>query len=603
LYGLTVVVAVSLTTVFTAGISGAVVTGSPSGFESNDGNMTVEGTNAADWNCFGNGAAPGFATGINKGTGTCSTALVPGNAVAIHPDANNGANGEVTWKSGQKLDASCPALTNNGSVPNKDDFTGIASYNELDSAKPPNTFLYGAEIRATANGNSSGNVELNQSAGTAACPINRTAGDRLLAFDFTSGGTVLDFHALTWITPGNPTAGGNNGICEIGNHTPPCWGANVITSGSGITVGGCNTTGNDVEGCSNQSAIAAGDNGIDKTALVAQQFAEFGVNLTKTLGLTGCNAFPQEVWESRSSGSSFTSNPEDIELEHHTIANCGEVKIIKHTDPRGANQNFSYTSDLSGSQLSCTQPTATSFTLNDNGNTTGDSAGNTQDCTFVPIGTYHVVEGADPTGFAFESLSCTATGSSSGTQDATNPKQADITLASGNDVVTCTYVNKQQLGAIKITKTSTKTSAPLAGATFSITGPNSFSSSVTTGSNGTVCVDSLPFGTYTVTETAAPNGYAIDTTAGQSVPVNANAKCSDSPFGGSTVSFTDTPLSDFQVNFRDGGSGATSATISCDNATGTSSTAAATGWDTSLTVTGVKVSGLTTVHCTITIDP
>jgi len=603
LYGLTAVVAVSLTTVFTAGISGAVVTGSPSGFESNDGNMTVEGTNAADWNCFGNGAAPGFATGINKGTGTCSTALAPGNAVAIHPDANNGANGEVTWKSGQKLDASCPALTNNGSVPNKDDFTGIASYNELDSAKPPNTFLYGAEIRATANGNSSGNVELNQSAGTAACPINRTAGDRLLAFDFTSGGTVLDFHALTWITPGNPTAGGNNGICEISNHTPPCWGANVITSGSGITVGGCNTTGNDVEGCSNQSAIAAGDNGIDKTALVAQQFAEFGVNLTKTLGLTGCNAFPQEVWESRSSGSSFTSNPEDIELEHHTIANCGEVKIIKHTDPRGANQNFSYTSDLSGSQLSCTQPTATSFTLNDNGNTTGDSAGNTQDCTFVPIGTYHVVEGADPTGFAFESLSCTATGSSSGTQDATNPKQADITLASGNDIVTCTYVNKQQLGAIKITKTSTKTNAPLAGATFSITGPNSFSSSVTTGSNGTVCVDSLPFGTYTVTETAAPNGYAIDTTAGQSIPVNANAKCSDSPFGGSTVSFADTPLSDFQVNFRDGGSGATSATISCDNTTGTSSTTPATGWDTSLTVTNVKVSGLTTVHCTITIDP
>lgn len=228
---------------------------------------------------------------------------------------------------------------------------------------------------------------------------------------------MLNFHALTWITPDNPTAGGNNGVCEIGNHSPPCWGANVITSGSGITVGGCGTTGNDVEGCSNQSAIAAGDNGIDNTALVPQQFAEFGVNLTKALGLTGCNAFPQEVWESRSSGSSFTSNTP----------------------------------------------------------TRGESA-------------------------------------------------------------------------------RTKTSAPLPGATFSITGPNNYSNSVTTGSDG-------------------------------------------------TVSFTDTPLSDFQVNFRDGGSGATSATISCDNSTGTSSTATATGWDTSLTVTGVKVSGLTTVHCTITIDP
>jgi len=169
----------------------AVVSGSPSGFESSDGNMTVEGTSAADWNCFANGVAPGFAaSGINTGTGTCSTALVPGNAVALHPDANNPANGEVTWKAGQKLDAPCPVLLSNGSVPNKDDFTGIASYNEQDSATPPNTFLYGAEIRDVANGNSSGNVELNQSAGTSACPINRTAGDRLLAFDFTVGGTL-----------------------------------------------------------------------------------------------------------------------------------------------------------------------------------------------------------------------------------------------------------------------------------------------------------------------------------------------------------------------------------------------------------------------------
>ena len=436
----------------------AVVTGSPSGFESSDGNMTVEGTSAADWNCFANGAAGGFASGINKGSGTCSTALVPGNAVAIHPDASNGAAGEVTWKAGQKLDAACPTLLNNGSVPNKDDFTGVASYNEVDSANPPNTFLYGAEIRAVANGTSSGNVELNQSSGTAACPITRTAGDRLLAFDFTGGGAVLNFHALTWITPDNPTIGGNNGTCNISNHSPPCWGANVITSGSGITVGGCGTTGNDVEGCSNQSAILAGDNGIDKTALVAQQFAEFGVNLTKVLGLTGCNAFPQEVWESRTSGSSFTSNPEDIEIEHHEIANCGEIKVIKQTDPRGISKDFSFTSTIPSpgtsnpATPSCTQSPSnpTSFTLNDAGNgnkTPGstdpaqNSAGNTQDCTNVLQGGYTVSEGAVPAGFTFESLTCTADATSGSTVTTSN-KTATINLKP-TGLVTCLYVNQQ----------------------------------------------------------------------------------------------------------------------------------------------------------------
>jgi hypothetical protein len=55
------------------------------------------------------------------------------------------------------------------------------------------------------------------------------------------------------------------------------------------------------------------------------------------------------------------------------------------------------------------------------------------------------------------------------------------------------------------------------------------------------------------------------------------------------------------VNFRDGGSGETSAVIACDNSTGTSDLTAASGWDTSETVTGIE--GATTVTCTITIDP
>ena len=118
------------------------------------------------------------------------------------------------------------------------------------------------------------------------------------------------------------------------------------------------------------------------------------------------------------------------------------------------NQNFGFTSTIAGAQLSCTADTTpASFTLNDNGNTTGDSAGNTETCTNVPAGSYTVTEGADPTGFAFRISPARRPGAgTSATHASGRPKEANITIAGGG-CVTCVYTNKQQLGAIKVTKT------------------------------------------------------------------------------------------------------------------------------------------------------
>jgi hypothetical protein len=44
----------------------------------------------------------------------------------------------------------------------------------------------------------------------------------------------------------------------------------------------------------------------------------------------------------------------------------------------------------------------------------------------------------------------------------------------------------------------------LAAAVFTITGPNAFSIDVTTGPDGTACVDGLSFGTYSVHESTPP---------------------------------------------------------------------------------------------------
>src|SRR5207244_5805207 len=165
-----------------------------------------------------------------------------------------------------------------------------------------------------------------------------------------------------------------------------------------------------------------------------------------------------------------------------------------------------------------------SFTLNDSGNTTADNAANTQDCANVPAGSYTVTEGAEPATFTLESLSCTGTGTgSSGSQDGSKPAQADITVAP-NGVVTCTYTNKGS-GAILVTKTAKNHSLgtgphPLAGATFTVNGV-----SKTTDASGNGCFDGLSIGqTYTVTETSAPTGYAIDT-ASKSVTVVGSASC------------------------------------------------------------------------------
>jgi len=406
--------------------AGVVVSGSPSNFESGDGNMTVDwstgGFNDTDWNCF-------------KGlTANCKTTT---GADFITADSS----GEVQWVPGQKFDTLCPT-TNTGNNPPKDEFVNIAQFSETDASL--NEFFYGANIRSSNNGNASGDIEFDHNKGATPTSMPcRVAGDILMAYDFLNGGTSLNFHLLTWIDSTNPTAGGNAGTCFVKSDSLPCWGANVITPSGAIS-----------NGKSNQSPIAAADNGMSGAALPVNQFSEFGINLSQALGLTNqCLSFPQQTWESRSSGSSFSSNPQDLEINQHTINNCGEVVVIKQTSPRGQNQAFSFNSNIAGSQLiagtasgvtgaPCREAAAGylgSYTLNDNGNSTSNSAGNTDDCAQVPAGTFTISEGTEPNGYTFSGLTCTAD-SISGSTVTTSNGTATVNLKGGG-LVTCVYGN------------------------------------------------------------------------------------------------------------------------------------------------------------------
>jgi hypothetical protein len=549
---------VAFFTVFFVGGAFAIISGppaSPSSFEAGDGNMTNDTAGHADWNCFANGKSTGFpASGVTVGS-TCSSKLVDANAAQVSADGN----GEVSWVNGQKFDTACPSLSVNNNPP-KDEFTHVASYNETDPTTK-DLFLYGATIRPNTNGNSTGNVELDQKAGngttTAGC---RTAGDRLIAYDFLNGGTTLNFHVLTWITNLNHNLGGNTSdACFVKTDSDTfntttqsggCWGANVINETNNdlsTFEGGVNT------GVSpNVGAIDAAHNGLSGgtggESVPALAFAEFGINASKAFGTEGqCTSFAQLQWESRSSGSSFTSNPQDIETESQTVSNCGEVKIIKHTDTRGKNKSFSYTSDMTGSPT-CSQGTgtATAFSLNDSGNTTSDNAANTQDCTNVPAGLVHVTEAAT-SGWTLESLSCTTGGS----VDSGNAAEADIVVPAGGSV-TCTYVNKPNTATLTTQQgtatgtvfpgTSVTDTATVAGSTstfpdssvkvnFYLCGPET---GLTSCPSTDSTIQSLGTGTLSATTTAGTSTATSPAVNTSSSPLAAGTYCFGATWAGDT---------------------------------------------------------------------
>jgi hypothetical protein len=232
-----------------------------------------------------------------------------------------------------------------------------------------------------------------------------------------------------------------------------------------------------------------------------------------------------------------------------SLANCGEIKIIKHTDPRGIDQDFSFTSDITGAEVSCSQDAVTTpptpgnskaaFTLNDVGNTTTDSDANTQDCTNIPAGTYHVTEGADPTGFEFDSLSCTTGGS----QDATVPKQANITIAAG-DTVTCTYVNTQ----LESTLSTNQRFIPQDTATVGGTGLTN---------DGTVDFVLYPSLDCTGTAVYTENDVALDATTNQASTSNSGDPATNNGYSIDQGALADGTAQDFswQVTYSGDSSG------------------------------------------------
>jgi len=435
-----------------------------------------------------------------------------------------------------------------GSIPNsKADLARFAIAGENIGG---DTYVYLAWSRENQSGTVNFDFELNAVAQpdlTTAGPkhLNRSVNDLLINYAFSGGSNTPTLTLRKW--------------------TGSAWGAE-----QNLTSAGC------ADGLTNGATVSENLGGNTAVNRPAQQFGEAGVNLTcaGVIPKNSCASFADSYVKSRSS-TSFSSEIKDfIAPVQVSLSNCAKLTIVKHTSPADIDQNFGFTS---GTGLS-----PGTFTLNDHGT-------DTQVFSSLQPGTYSVAENANPTGFALASISCTPKGTGT-----LATRTASVTLAAGDDV-TCTFVNNQQLGAIKVLKRSIKGNTALAGATFSIAGQ-----SVTTGSDGTACVENLAFGNYDVSETAAPTGYQRDDTTTHSVAVNANRTCADIT-AANALAFNDTPLTDISVtvNSQDDGAGGTLSTISCVKGANTEGSATS-AHDPSVSMTN-KTPG--TYVCTVVVDP
>jgi Prealbumin-like fold domain len=549
------------------------------GFEGDDGNLAPAAPINFDWNSF----APTTWTGTAPSRTASKT--VSGWAFTGLEDAQ-ATTSDSAFAGGTKQDNNCPTVIG-AKAPNKDDMKRVYVTSNTVGG---DVFLGLSWIRIPQNTTSpSAHIGFEFNQGTTACPagsdglVERTAGDMLIVYDFEGGGTDTPRITLRrWVT---------SGPCEVGSNSPPCWGPAADLTASGFAEAKVNTTGSVVD--ANTPPTPPATTSVNST-LGTNEFGEAIINLTDAGVFTPgvCTGFGKTYAVSRSSGNSATAQMKDLVGPGNiSITNCGSVIIRKVTvpspDPTDTTFNYTTTGGLDPA----------TFGLKD---------GESQDYgNEVQTGSYSVTETDPGPTFTLTNLDCSASDTSHGTTINVSGATVSFDLKP-LDTVDCTYTNTLQVGALQIVKNSTK-GGPVsqAGAVFSYDGH-----SVTdNGANdedadvGEVCVSGLAPGDYDVTETSAPPGYGDPVNPGPfTATVVTGTNCTDNPpTGSAVVTFTDPPLSDIQVNFRDGGSGETSATITCDNTTGTGDDTAATGWDTSRTVTGIEAP--TTVHCTIVIDP
>jgi hypothetical protein len=464
--------------------------------------------------------------------------------------------GDDSFGQGTKEDTAVPTVVNGSIPPNKSDLLTFGGYLETNPAGDRFLNIFWHRVQEP-NGTTNMDFEFNQSAvisGNGVTPV-RTAGDVLIQYDLSQGGTNPQLFLSRWV------ASGAGSQCEANNATP-CWGTRVDLTAAGLATGSINT-----------SAIPAGEaDGLG--AISPRTFGEAQIDFDALAGEDECVGFGSAYLKSRSSDSFTAALKDFIAPLTLNFSLCGSVHVIKHDDAEPPALLDGAEFDLVSDNAPVGGSPGPEDIVVDSCTTVAGV------CDFIAVqqGEYWVVETVAPAG-----------------HDLPSPPFQHVTVTA-DETVEVTFVDPRHRGAILLTKTAKHAeapggTAPQEGVDFTIAG-----TPVTTNADGQACVDGLLFGSYDVVETI-PAGYhaAGDTT--KSVTVDNKATCDDDPYVGETVEFVNIPLTNLTVSVDSQVVGGTASTINCDSG-GSASTGP--GGDGSLTETDLEPG---TYTCVVVIDP
>jgi hypothetical protein len=517
---------------------------------------------------------------LSLGVYSAQAASLPGSTFEIDTDANLIVNtpGNLDWVpvtqvrqadepsgalddsfgQGTKEDTAVPTVVNGSIPPQKSDLLNFGLYLETTASGARFLNLYWHRVQEP-NGTTNMDFEFNKSLTPSANGVTpiRSAGDLLIQYDLAQGGTNPQLFLSRWV------GSGAGSLCEASNSTP-CWGARVNLSASGDAIGSINT-----------SAIpAAQSDGLGNIS--PRTFGEASLDFDALGGGSGCTTFGSAYLKSRSSDSFTAALKDFIKPTATNITNCGTVNIHKQDDAGAPLASATFVLFTDNAPVDGAPPHGANDTANATLTCTTDATGNCS-ITSVPFGNYWAVETVTPpnhTTAADQSFS--------------------ITQATPNQTISLTFVDVRQTGAILVTKTRKHAADgpgphPHAGVNFTVAGVTK-----ATDANGQACFDGLLPGAYTVHETV-PAGYHV-VANDKSVTVDNAATCAATPYAGETVSFSNTPLTNFTVSVDSQVDGGTASTIDC---TVTSGSTGANG-DGSATASDLEPG---TYTCTIVIDP